>query len=105
MLMSNGIARLVTSAEDVLTVLGEKSTHTATAVASSSRKHPTDGLEPDVARVYEALPSRGMATVADLSRESALPAAQVIDGLAILELEQLVGRQDGGWRRRRTSNR
>ena len=49
--------------------------------------------------------NRGVVTVAQLSAESALPAPQVMQGLAVLELHQLVSRRDGAWQRRRTSDR
>ncbi len=105
MLLSTGLAVLVTGADDVLAVLGKQVAKSTIAGASPTKEHPTDGLAPEVARVYEALPSRGMATVAELSAESALPTSQVIDGLAILELQQLVARHEGAWRRRRRSDR
>ncbi len=103
MLLSTGLAVLVTSADDVLAVLGERDAAVAPSVQPSA-EHPTDGLDPEVARVYEALPNRGVATVAQLSTESALPASQVITGLAVLELQQLVKRQEGAWRRWRKSD-
>ena len=104
LLLSTGAAVLVTGADDVLTVLGERSPAPPPADPQPSKDHPTDGLEPEVARVYEALPRRGVVTVAQLSAESALPAPQVMQGLAVLELHQLVSRHDGAWRRRRSSD-
>ncbi len=108
MLLSTGLAVLVTSADDVLAELGEgnavDSLPEAPVNSSPSPGHPTDGLDSEAAKVYEALPFRGVATVTELSTESALPAARVITGLAVLELQQLVKRQDGAWRRWRKSD-
>ena len=104
LLLSTGAAVLVTGADDVLTVLGERNPAPPPADARPTQDHPTDGLEPDVARVYEALPHRGLVTVAQLSAESALPAPEVMQGLAVLELHQLASRQDGAWRRRRPAD-
>lgn len=102
-LLSTGEAILVTGAQDVLDVVGPGRRVTEQAPAFDSR-HPTDGLEPDVARVYEALPSRGLRSVADLSVESALPAESVLAGLAVLELHDLARRQEGAWRRVRKAD-
>ena len=68
------------------------------------RRHPTDGLDPDVARVYEALPFRGLRSVTELSVESGLPAQAVMAGLAVLELHDLARRQSGAWRRIRKAD-
>ena len=107
MLLSTGMAILVTGPDDVLTALGGQATSqqgAGSTAAAASARHPTDGLDPDIARVYDALPSRGVATVAQVSMESALPALQVIAGLAVLELRDLVRRQEGAWRRFRKSD-
>jgi DNA processing protein len=108
MLLSTGVAVLVTSAEDVLAELGEGNGVVGIpeppVKASPSPEHPTDGLDSEAARIYEAFPFRGVVTVTELSSESALPAARVIAGLAVLELQQLVKRQDGAWRRWRKSD-
>ncbi len=113
MLLSTGLAVLVTGAADVLAAVGDQPTPGGAEgvptpapqpLSPRSDRHPTDGLEPEVARVYEALPFRGLKTVAQLSVESALPAAQVMAGLAVLELHDLVRRQEGCWRRIRKSD-
>lgn len=118
MLLASGSALLVTSGEDVLTALGEKTVPaplqgnsvvvgpgTAPAeVPRPSERHPTDGLDPEVAKVYEALPARGIRTVAQLSVESAIAPGQVMAALTRLELHDLVRRQEGAWRRKRKSD-
>lgn len=118
MLLASGKAVLVTSSEDVLTALGEKTVPAPlrgnsvvvgpgtvpAGTAEPSDRHPTDGLDPEVAKVYDALPARGIRTVAQLSVESAIGPGQVMAALARLELPDLVRRQEGAWRRRRKSD-
>lgn len=86
MLLAIGKAILVTSSADVLTALGTTSVPAplqgnsvligpqtiAGETAKPSELHPTDGLDPEVAKVYDALPSRGLRTVTQLSVESAI---------------------------------
>jgi DNA processing protein len=118
MLLAVGKAVLVTSAEDVLTAVGvgaRPAPLRGNSVLSgplttpaepdrSTERHPTDGLDPEVAKVYEALPSRGIRTVTQLSVDSAIGPGQVMAALARLELHDLVRRQEGAWRRRRKSD-
>ncbi|MET3805074.1 DNA processing protein [Nakamurella sp. UYEF19] len=122
LLLSDSSAVLVTGAQDVLAAVGRRGSVRLNAgvgqpggdpmpaggVVPAARvdggeRYPTDGLDPEVARVYEALPSRGARTVGQLSVESGLPASEVMAGLAVLELHDLVRRHEGLWRRRRNS--
>ncbi len=121
LLLSTGTAILVTGPGDVLAALGEQAAQrvgersdvgpigsraAATRPPGASARHPTDGLEAEVARVYDALPSHGIRTVAQLAVESALPASTVMAAVAVLELHDLARRQEGAWRRlRRTDER
>lgn len=109
MLLSTDSALLVTSADDVLALIGPRNDpasaqeQLALPVGRDGR-HPTDGLDPLVARVYEALPYRGIRSLTDLSIESGLPTPTVMEGLAVLELHDLARRQDGAWRRIRKTD-
>lgn len=122
LLLSGGSAVLVTGAQDVLASLGHhgglgqhgglgyRGGDPATPMQGvpaaggvGGERHPTDGLDPEVARVYEALPARGTFTVGQLSVESGLATTEVMAGLAVLQLHDLVRRQEGLWRRRRKS--
>lgn len=118
LLLSSGSAVLVTSAEDVLAALGDG--HPADAGDQpvglgplmlpaerprSTDRHPTDGLESEVAKVYDALPARALRTVSQLAVESAIPSTEVMAALAVLELHDLVRRQNGAFRRKRLSDR
>jgi DNA processing protein len=90
-------AELVTCAADVLTLvapLGE-----AVGAASREPPRPTDLLEPDALRLWEALPVRGTRLVADLAAAAGVPAREVGAGLAALVEAGLAG-SDGAcaWR-------
>ncbi|SDP30130.1 DNA processing protein [Nakamurella panacisegetis] len=117
LLLASGKALLVTSAEDVLATLGERERVEAfnrhvgleplmlpTEPPRPTERHPTDGLEPGIAKVYDALPARAARTVTQLSVESAIPSGDVIAALTVLELHDLVRRQNGAWRRKRQSD-
>ena len=117
LLLASGKALLVTSAEDVLSALGDRARSdgsrppvtlgplmVAPEVARPTDRHPTDGLEPGIAKVYDALPARAVRTVSQLSVESAIPPEDVIAALTVLELHDLVRRQNGAWRRKRPTD-
>jgi len=116
LLISSAAALLVTGADEVIELLGSQAQKAALdGVGCRYRQleheqvrptddHPTDGLEPEVAKVYDALPHNDFRSVSELSLESALTASTVIASLAILELHDLVRRQHGSWRRRRKSD-
>ena len=62
-------------------------------------RRPTDGLDPVGLRVYDALPTRDASTVRELSVESGIDAAVVLETLPVLELAGLVERTGPLWRR------
>lgn len=102
LLLAAGGTLLVTGADDVLAAVGGPGRPEAPELWPTAA-HPTDGLAPEVARVYEALPFRAGRTVAQLSVESALLGREVMSALAELELHDLVRKQEGSWYRRRLS--
>ncbi|MFV0426233.1 MAG: DNA-processing protein DprA [Beutenbergiaceae bacterium] len=59
-----------------------------------------DGLDPDQARVFDALPKRASADPDNLARVSGLSVAQTVAALGALELAGRVNRVGGGWCRR-----
>ncbi len=69
------------------------------ALFDDPRARPTDGLDPLVARVYDALPARTRATVADLAVSAGIAAAQVLGVMPLLEIAGLARRDSGYWRR------
>ena len=62
-------------------------------------RRPTDGLGLTAGLVYDALPGRGRCTAAELAVDAALPGPAVLGALAVLELEGMVERVEGQWRR------
>jgi DNA processing protein len=100
-------AHLVTDADDVLAVIGplgrpglrEVGGTRDRSLPGRDRRHPTDGLDAETARVHEALPTRGTRTVAELSVEAALPGRVVVTALAVLESFGLARRDGAMWRR------
>jgi DNA processing protein len=91
-------AQLVTCARDVLELVGPLR---PAPPEKRGVERPTDRLDAVSARVYDSLPARGPTTVAELSVDAALPSPTVLGALALLEIEGLVDRADGGWRRSR----
>lgn len=103
LLLADRFAQLVTGADDVLAALGQVGRPAAGAadgaVPGEDPRHPTDGLEPEAARVYDAFPSRGSCSVQDLVVESGLPVAAVMGSLAVLQLHNLADQDGPLWRR------
>jgi len=100
LLLADRFAQLVTGPDDVLAALGRASDADAQpALPGIDPRHPTDGLDADAARVYEALPGRGTIMTADVIIESGLIGPQVLAALAVLELHGLAERDGPRWRR------
>ena len=105
LLLADRFAQLVTSADDVLAALGPSLVRRAgrrrgrSPSPGADPRHPTDGLDAETARVYDALPGRGARTVRDLVAESGLVGGQVLASLAVLEVHGLARRDGGSWRR------
>ena len=100
LLLADRFAQLVTGPDDVLAALGRASDANAQpALPGIDPRHPTDGLDADAARVYEALPGRGTIMAADVIIESGLIGPQVLAALAVLELHGLAERDGPRWRR------
>ena len=91
---------MVTGPADVLAVLGRvPEEDRQAALPGTDPRHPTDGLDADAARVYEALPGRGTIMAADVIIESGLIGPQALAALAVLELHGLAERDGPRWRR------
>jgi DNA processing protein len=93
-LVRNG-ATLVTRAEEIVELVGRIG---ELATEPDRPTSPLDGFEPNVVRVYDALPGRGARTVDEIAIASGLPPTQVLGPLATLELEGLVMRSEGRWK-------
>jgi len=100
LLLADRFAQLVTGPTDVLAALGRAPDEDRQPpLPGTDPRHPTDGLDADTARVYEALPSRGTVMAADVIAESGLLGPRVLAALAVLELHGLAGRDGPRWRR------
>ncbi|MBM9466866.1 DNA-processing protein DprA [Nakamurella leprariae] len=100
LLLADRFAQLVTDGAGVLTAIGIAAADPVPPIGvGRDPRHPTDGLDPEVARVHEALPARRSVPAADLVVESALPGATVVAALAVLELAGLAERDGPLWRR------
>lgn len=94
LLRSEG-AKLVTRIEDVLEEVGR----IGDDLAPAERSAPTDfdRLDPLARRVLEGLPARRVVTPEQIAMMAAVPVADVLRALPILELDRHVRRREGGW--------
>jgi len=103
LLLADRFAQLVTGADDVLAALGRlPAGHRAAPedpVPGADPLHPTDGLDLDSARVYDAFPTREVRSVEELVAESGLSSTQVMGSLAVLQLHGLASKEGAVWRR------
>jgi DNA processing protein len=98
LLLRDRFALLATSASDVLTAARPVQPELfETGVGEPVRR--TDGLDPLSLRVHGALPTRGTATVSELSTSAGVPAPQVMASLPVLELAGLARKEGAVWRR------
>ncbi|GGL90475.1 DNA-processing protein DprA [Nakamurella endophytica] len=99
-LIADGAALLVTGADDVLSLLRPDRSAAQDGLWSIDEDRPTDGLDPEALRVYDALDPRRARTVADVAEDSGVPAPAVLSALGLLEVRALAARHGGGtWRR------
>jgi DNA processing protein len=89
-------ATLVTSVGDIIETVGELGAERPARVRPRRR---TDGLEPQVLRVHEALGPRSGKSAERIAAESGVPLSRVRAALPTLELEGLAERCESGWRR------
>lgn len=89
---------LVTSAADVLDLVGELGADAADRRRGPPRPH--DGLDPVGLRVLEALPVRRFAAPDSIGRVAGLDAPTVLRSLGVLAALGLAHARDGRWRRR-----
>jgi DNA processing protein len=98
-LVRKGMAVLVTNAAEVVDAVGR----IGDDLASEARGpvHPRDGLDPEVARVLDALPQRGSRDVDTIAVRAGLATDSVLAALGNLRGAGWVERVSGGWRRAR----
>ncbi|MFV0254373.1 MAG: DNA-processing protein DprA [Beutenbergiaceae bacterium] len=95
-MLREGSAVCVTDAGEVLELLGELD---GMLVEPDTAPGFLDGLEPEQARLLDALPLRGTADPDNLVRVSGLSIGQTLAGLGELELAGRIKRAGAGWRR------
>jgi DNA processing protein len=90
-------AVLVTRAAEVVEAVGRIGADLAPPLGIPHRR--TDGLNPELLAVYEALPARAPRHPEQLVRDSGVPLHRVRSALPLLELQGLVGCGTSGWHR------
>jgi DNA processing protein len=90
-------AVLVTRAAEVAEAVGRIGADLAAPLTAPCQR--TDGLSPELAAVYEALPARASRHPEQLVRDSGVPLHRVRAALPLLELQGLVGCGVSGWHR------
>ncbi len=90
-------AVLVTRAAEVVEAVGRIGADLAPLLSVPRRR--TDGLNPELLAVYEALPARAPRHPEQLVRDSGVPLHRVRSALPLLELQGLVGCGTSGWHR------
>lgn len=93
----DGRATLVTSPEDIIELVGRIGDDLSEPARGEVL--PTDGLEPDEARVHEALPVRALTDVDRLAQVTGMLPARVRGVLGRLEVTGLAEAVEGRWRK------
>ncbi|GGM39781.1 DNA processing protein DprA [Longimycelium tulufanense] len=89
-------ADLVTRVAEVIESIGRFGTDLAAEPKVARR--PTDDLDPETLRVFDALPLRGGRSPEEVARDSGVPLNRVRALLPTLELARLAERHPEGWR-------
>lgn len=100
-MISSQQAMLVTSAADVLEIVGRLGIDLARE--KPRRSKATDGLTGQALQVHEALQVRSGKSVEQLAAESGVPERKVRALLPVLEMEGFSERCESGWRRSRSA--
>lgn len=94
-MVRSGKAVLVTKADQIIELIGPLGTTASTAITGAERR--TDALSAEAKRVYDSLSACEHASPEQLARDSGLPVRKVRAILPMLEMAELVSREDGGW--------
>ena len=95
-LLRDGVATLVTDADEIADLVGRIGTDAA--APPRSRRGPRDDLDPEVARVLDALPVRSGRPIDRVCATAGLDPATVQSALGQLALLGLAERDGAGWR-------
>lgn len=95
-MIADGVAQLVTDARDIAR-LAEPDGEDSASPGRSGATKPTDGLDPQQVRVYDAVPARGSSTIGEIAFACGLEVRIVRSALAALETRALITGNGSGW--------
>lgn len=95
-MIADGVAQLVTDARDIAR-LAEPDGEDSASHGRRGGAKPTDGLEPQQVRVYDAVPARGSSTIGEIAFDCGLEVRVVRSALAALETRGLITGNGSGW--------
>lgn len=93
-MIADGLATLVTSASEVISLVSPD----GAGGPNRSPSRSTDTLTPLQKRVHDALPGRGVATVEEVAFSAGVDVGAVRSALAAMDIAGLVETRDGGWK-------
>jgi DNA processing protein len=94
-LLREGVATLVTRAEEVVELVGRMG---ELAPEEQRPTSPLDALTDTEQRIFDALPKRGARSADEIAFAAGIPAYQVVGPLAMLEVAGLVVHEGGRWK-------
>lgn len=95
-MIADGVAHLVTDARDIAR-LAEPDGEDSASHGRPGATKPTDGLDPQQLRVYDAVPARGTSTIGEIAFACGLEVRAVRSALASLETHGLISGNGSGW--------
>ena len=98
-LVRDGVAVLVTGAEDVMELVGSYGPRATTRDTLPVLARPEDAVGPRARLVWDALPLREPTSLERVARTAGRPEREVVSALGELLAAGLAAREDGGWRK------
>lgn len=95
-MIADGVAQLVTDARDIARLAEPDGEDSVTHGRPGGAK-PTDGLDAQQVRVYDAVPARGSSTIGEIAFACGLEIRVVRSALAALETGGLITGNGSGW--------
>lgn len=98
-LVREGVAVLVTGADDVVELVGSYGSTCTTRDSVAPLVRPEDAVGPEARAVWDALPVRRAAQIEQVARTCGRPAREVMSALGELSAAGLAVKDGGGWRK------
>lgn len=98
-LVRDGVAVLVTGADDVMELVGSYGPRATTRDTLPTLVRPEDAVGPRARLVWDALPVRDPASIEQVARTAGRPEREVVAALGELLVAKLAARENGGWRK------